>query len=139
LWIDLLYPWTYFAFHRILGSSLVYDPLFHKYDKDTLVVQEVYQPKRYLNSNYSRFFLLVFATFHIVVCVMTINTIHICLCGCWVSCSYIPCLCGLWYRECTLCFNTSRNWPKRNHFIYDYMRLLVICNYIWTFLQLHCN
>jgi hypothetical protein len=25
---------------------------------------------------------------------------------------------------------TSRNWPKCNHFIYDYMRLLVICNYI---------
>jgi hypothetical protein len=31
---------------------------------------------------------------------------------------------------------TSRNWPKCNHSIYDYMRLLVICNYIWTFLQL---
>ncbi len=30
----------------------------------------------------------------------------------------------------------SRNWPKCNHSIYDYMRLLVICNYIWTFLQL---
>jgi len=32
--------------------------------------------------------------------------------------------------------NISKNWPKRNHFICDYMRLLVICNYIWTFLQL---
>jgi hypothetical protein len=31
---------------------------------------------------------------------------------------------------------TSRNWPKCNHSIYDYMWLLVICNYIWTFLQL---
>jgi len=31
---------------------------------------------------------------------------------------------------------TSRNWPKCNHSICDYMRLLVICNYIWTFLQL---
>jgi hypothetical protein len=30
---------------------------------------------------------------------------------------------------------TNRNWPKCNHSIYD-MRLLVICNYIWTFLQL---
>jgi hypothetical protein len=32
--------------------------------------------------------------------------------------------------------NISRNWPKCNHYIYDYMRLLVIYNYIWTFLQL---
>ncbi len=31
---------------------------------------------------------------------------------------------------------TSRNWPKCNHFICDYMQLLIICNYIWTFLQL---
>jgi hypothetical protein len=31
---------------------------------------------------------------------------------------------------------TSRNWPKCNHYIYNYMRLLVFCNYIWTFLQL---
>jgi hypothetical protein len=31
---------------------------------------------------------------------------------------------------------TSRNWPKCNHSICDYMRLLIICNYIWTFLQL---
>jgi hypothetical protein len=30
----------------------------------------------------------------------------------------------------------SRNWPKCKHFICDYMWLLVICNYIWTFLQL---
>jgi hypothetical protein len=30
----------------------------------------------------------------------------------------------------------SRNWPKCNHCICDYMRLLVICNCIWTFLQL---
>jgi len=33
-------------------------------------------------------------------------------------------------------YYTSRNWPKCKHFIYDYMWLLVICNYIWTFLQL---
>jgi hypothetical protein len=31
---------------------------------------------------------------------------------------------------------TSRNWPKCNHFICDYMQLLVICEYILTFLQL---
>jgi hypothetical protein len=31
---------------------------------------------------------------------------------------------------------TSRNWPKCNHSIYNYMQLLIICNYIWTFLQL---
>ncbi len=31
---------------------------------------------------------------------------------------------------------TSRNWPKCNHFICDYMQLLIICNYIWTFLEL---
>jgi hypothetical protein len=31
---------------------------------------------------------------------------------------------------------TTRNWPKCNHYICDYIRLLVICNYIWTFLQL---
>ncbi len=30
----------------------------------------------------------------------------------------------------------SKNWPKCNHPVCDYMRLLVICNYIWTFLQL---
>jgi hypothetical protein len=44
--------------------------------------------------------------------------------------------------------NTTRNWPKRNHSLCDYMQLLIICNYIWTFLQLflcwsysrlHCN
>ncbi len=43
---------------------------------------------------------------------------------------------------------TNRNWPKCNHYICDYMRLLVICNYTWTFcnyflcwsyLQLHYN
>ncbi len=47
--------------------------------------------------------------------------------------------------SCLLVFNyrafnydpfTSRNWPKCNHSIYNSMRLLVICNYIWTFLQL---
>jgi len=33
--------------------------------------------------------------------------------------------------------NTSnRNWPKCNHSLCDYIQLLVICNYIWTFLQL---
>jgi hypothetical protein len=32
--------------------------------------------------------------------------------------------------------HTIRNWPKCNHSIYDYMQLLIICNYIWTFLQL---
>ncbi len=32
--------------------------------------------------------------------------------------------------------DTSRNWPKCSHSICDYMQLLVICNYIWTFLQL---
>jgi hypothetical protein len=31
---------------------------------------------------------------------------------------------------------TSKNWPKCNHYICDYMRLLIISNYIWTFLQL---
>jgi len=31
---------------------------------------------------------------------------------------------------------TTNNWPKCNHYICDDMRLLVICNYIWTFLQL---
>jgi hypothetical protein len=30
----------------------------------------------------------------------------------------------------------SRNWPKCNHSICNYMQLLIICNYIWTFLQL---
>jgi hypothetical protein len=29
-----------------------------------------------------------------------------------------------------------KNWPKCNHYICDYMWLLVICDYIWTFLQL---
>jgi hypothetical protein len=28
----------------------------------------------------------------------------------------------------------NRNWPKCNHSICDYMQLLAICNYIWTFL-----
>ncbi len=31
---------------------------------------------------------------------------------------------------------TSRNLLEYNHYICDYMQLLVICNYIWTFLQL---
>jgi hypothetical protein len=30
----------------------------------------------------------------------------------------------------------SKNWPKCNHFICHYMQLLVICEYILTFLQL---
>jgi hypothetical protein len=34
------------------------------------------------------------------------------------------------------CGITNRNWPKYNHSICDYMRLLIICNYIWTVLQL---
>ncbi len=33
-------------------------------------------------------------------------------------------------------WNISKNWPKCNHYICNYMQLLVICNYIWTFLQL---
>ncbi len=32
--------------------------------------------------------------------------------------------------------DTNRNWPKCNHYICDYKRLSVICNYIWTFCQL---
>ncbi len=31
---------------------------------------------------------------------------------------------------------TSRNQPKCNHSIYDYMRLVVVCNWIWEYLQL---
>jgi hypothetical protein len=31
---------------------------------------------------------------------------------------------------------TSRNQPKCNHSIYDYMWLIVVCNYIWEYLQL---
>jgi len=31
---------------------------------------------------------------------------------------------------------TNINWPNCNHSICDYMRLLVICTYIWKFLQL---
>jgi hypothetical protein len=42
--------------------------------------------------------------------------------------------------QCVTCrfdvITTNRNWPKCNHFICGYMQLLVICNYIWTFLQL---
>ncbi len=30
----------------------------------------------------------------------------------------------------------SRNWSKCNHYIFDYMQLPIICNYIRTFLQL---
>ncbi len=46
----------------------------------------------------------------------------------------------LMYRMHIMCTCTSRNWPKCNHFICDYMQLLVISNYIWTFLQLFvCN
>ncbi len=33
-------------------------------------------------------------------------------------------------------FFTSRNQPKCNHSIYDYMRLVVVCNWIWEHLQL---
>jgi hypothetical protein len=32
--------------------------------------------------------------------------------------------------------SANRNWPKCNHFIYNYMWLLISCDYIWTFLQL---
>jgi hypothetical protein len=31
---------------------------------------------------------------------------------------------------------TSKNWPKCNHSIWNYMQLLDIYNYIWTILQL---
>jgi hypothetical protein len=31
---------------------------------------------------------------------------------------------------------TSRNQPKCNHSIYDYMRLIIVCDYIWEYLQL---
>ncbi len=31
---------------------------------------------------------------------------------------------------------TSRNQPKCNHSNYDYMRLVVVCEYIWDYLQL---
>jgi hypothetical protein len=31
---------------------------------------------------------------------------------------------------------TSRNQPKCNHSIYNYMRLVVICDWIWEYLQL---
>ncbi len=32
--------------------------------------------------------------------------------------------------------HTSRNWLECNHYICDYMWLLIICNYLWTFFQL---
>jgi hypothetical protein len=32
--------------------------------------------------------------------------------------------------------STSRNQPKCNHSIYDYMWLVVVCNWIWEYLQL---
>jgi hypothetical protein len=32
--------------------------------------------------------------------------------------------------------NTNRNQPKCNHSIYDYMQLIVVCDYIWEYLQL---
>jgi hypothetical protein len=35
-----------------------------------------------------------------------------------------------------LALHTSRNWPKCNYFIYTYMQLLIICDYLWKFLQL---
>jgi len=31
---------------------------------------------------------------------------------------------------------TSRNQPKCNHSIYNYMRLVVVCDWIWEHLQL---
>jgi hypothetical protein len=31
---------------------------------------------------------------------------------------------------------TNRNQPKCNHSIYDYMRLVVVCDWIWEHLQL---
>jgi hypothetical protein len=33
-------------------------------------------------------------------------------------------------------WSTSRNQPKCNHSIYDYMRLVVVCDWIWEHLQL---
>ncbi len=33
-------------------------------------------------------------------------------------------------------FIISRNQPKCNQSIYDYMQLIVLCNYIWEYLQL---
>jgi hypothetical protein len=32
--------------------------------------------------------------------------------------------------------NPTRNQPKCKHFIYDYMQLVVVCDYIWKYLQL---
>jgi len=32
--------------------------------------------------------------------------------------------------------HTCKNWPKCNDFICNYMQLLVICNYLWTFLHI---
>jgi hypothetical protein len=33
-------------------------------------------------------------------------------------------------------FFTSTSQPKCNHSIYDYMQLVVLCDYIWEYLQL---
>ncbi len=35
-----------------------------------------------------------------------------------------------------LVFVINKNWPKCNHYICNYMQLLIICNYFYTFLQL---
>jgi hypothetical protein len=40
------------------------------------------------------------------------------------------------YILCTYARIANRNWPKCNHYICNYMQLLVIYSYIWTFLQL---
>jgi hypothetical protein len=40
------------------------------------------------------------------------------------------------WKTCKLLDNTSKNQPKCNHSIYDYMRFVVVCNYIWKCLQL---
>ncbi len=49
---------------------------------------------------YNRFFFLfVFASFDVVVCMMIVSITHIRLYYCLVPCPY-----GLWYKECILCF-----------------------------------
>jgi hypothetical protein len=35
-----------------------------------------------------------------------------------------------------LAFSTSKNQLKCNHSIHDYMRLIIICDWIWEYLQL---
>jgi hypothetical protein len=42
----------------------------------------------------------------------------------------------LCYFEHKRLSHTSRNQPKCNHSIYDYMRLVIVCDWIWEYLQL---